>query len=70
MRSYSNADMGFSYRHCGVPDDVIFTAALFQGRAGDPDAIAAEMAEIKAQARGEPAAQPHRRLHLQESAGP
>jgi UDP-N-acetylmuramate dehydrogenase len=47
MRSYSNADMGFSYRHCGVPDDVIFTAALFQGRAGDPDAIAAEMAEIK-----------------------
>jgi UDP-N-acetylmuramate dehydrogenase len=46
-RSYSNADMGFSYRHCGVPDDVIFTAALFQGRAGDPEAIAAEMAEIK-----------------------
>jgi UDP-N-acetylmuramate dehydrogenase len=47
MRTYSNADMGFSYRHCGVPDDVIFTAALFQGRAGDPEAIAAEMAEIK-----------------------
>ena len=47
MRSYSNPDMGFSYRHCGVPDDVIFTAALFQGRAGDPEAIAAEMAEIK-----------------------
>jgi UDP-N-acetylmuramate dehydrogenase len=47
MRAYSNADMGFSYRHCAVPDDVIFTAALFQGRAGDPEAIAAEMAEIK-----------------------
>ena len=47
LRSYSNAEMGFSYRHCGVPDDVIFTAALFQGRAGEPEAIAAEMAEIK-----------------------
>jgi len=47
MRSYSNAEMGFSYRHCGVPDDVIFTAALFQGSKGDPEAIAAEMASIK-----------------------
>jgi len=46
-RSYSNAEMGFSYRHCGVPDDVIFTQALFQGRAGENEAIAAEMAEIK-----------------------
>jgi UDP-N-acetylmuramate dehydrogenase len=47
VRGYSNAEMGFSYRHCGVPDDVIFTAALFQGRAGDSVAIAAEMASIK-----------------------
>jgi UDP-N-acetylmuramate dehydrogenase len=45
--TYSNADMGFSYRHCGVPEDVIFTSAVFQGRAGDPATIAAEMAEIK-----------------------
>ena len=47
IRSYSNAEMGFSYRHCGVPEDVIFTSATFQGRAGEADAIAAEMAEIK-----------------------
>ena len=47
IRTFTNADMGFSYRHCGVPDDVIFTAATFQGRAGDPEQIAAEMAEIK-----------------------
>jgi UDP-N-acetylmuramate dehydrogenase len=47
LRTFSNADMGFSYRHCGVADDVIFTAALFQGRSGDADAIAAEMAAIK-----------------------
>ena len=46
-RTYSNADMGFSYRHCGVSDDVIFTQALFQGRAGNAEEIAAEMAAIK-----------------------
>jgi len=46
IRTYTNADMGFGYRHCGVPDDVIFTAALFQGQPGDPAAIAAEMEEI------------------------
>ena len=47
-RIYSNADMGFSYRHCSVPEDVIFTGALLQGRADDPEKIAAEMADIKA----------------------
>jgi UDP-N-acetylmuramate dehydrogenase len=47
LRTYSNAEMRFSYRHCGVPNDVIFTAALFQGHAGEPEAIAAEMASIK-----------------------
>jgi UDP-N-acetylmuramate dehydrogenase len=47
LRTFTNAEMGFSYRHCGVPDDVIFTAAVLQGRAGDSEAIAAEMAEIK-----------------------
>jgi UDP-N-acetylmuramate dehydrogenase len=47
LRSFSNAEMGFSYRHCSVADDVIFTAAVFQGRAGDAEAIAAEMAAIK-----------------------
>jgi len=48
VRTFSNAEMGFSYRHSGVGDDVIFTSATFAGRAGDPDAIAGEMAEIKA----------------------
>ena len=45
-RVYSNADMGFSYRHCSVADDVIFTQALFQGVPGDAAAIAAEMNKI------------------------
>jgi UDP-N-acetylmuramate dehydrogenase len=47
VRTFSNSDMGFSYRHCGVPDDVIFTTAVLQGRAGVPDEIAAKMATIK-----------------------
>jgi len=46
LHVYSNADMGFSYRHSSVPDDVIFTEALFQGRSGDAEAIAAEMDKI------------------------
>jgi len=47
LRTYSNAEMGFAYRYCAVLDDVIFTSAVFQGRAGDPEAIAAEMDNIK-----------------------
>ena len=47
VRTFSNADMGFSYRHCGAPDDVVFVSALFQGRPGDVAQIESEMAEIK-----------------------
>lgn len=46
VRVYTHAEMGFAYRHCGVPDDVIFTEGLFQGRSGDRDAILAEMDRI------------------------
>ena len=45
-RAFSNAEMGFSYRHSSAPDDVMFTAATFQGRPGDPRAIEAEMERI------------------------
>jgi UDP-N-acetylmuramate dehydrogenase len=41
-----NADMGYTYRHCGVPADYIFTQALYAGERGDPAAIAAEMDKI------------------------
>ncbi|MGH7247598.1 MAG: UDP-N-acetylmuramate dehydrogenase, partial [Pseudomonadota bacterium] len=34
------------YRHCGAPDDFIFTQALFAGERGDAAAIAAEMERI------------------------
>jgi UDP-N-acetylmuramate dehydrogenase len=41
-----NADMHYAYRHCGAPDDLIFTQALFHGERGDPATIAAEMDKI------------------------
>jgi len=44
----THAEMHFGYRGCGVPDDVVFTQALFQGRPGEPAAIAAEMDAITA----------------------
>ena len=47
LRTFSNSEMGFSYRHCSAPDDVIFTAAVLQGRAGEPEQIAGEMVTIK-----------------------
>ena len=45
-RVFSNAEMGFSYRHSSAPEDVIFTRATLQGRPGEPEAIEAEMERI------------------------
>jgi UDP-N-acetylmuramate dehydrogenase len=42
----SKAYMSFAYRHCGAPDDYIFTQATFRGERGDPEIIAAEMDKI------------------------
>ncbi|PVE25340.1 UDP-N-acetylenolpyruvoylglucosamine reductase [Microvirga sp. KLBC 81] len=44
--SFTNAQMGFTYRHSSVPEDVIFTEAVFEGRPGNPDEILAEMNAI------------------------
>jgi UDP-N-acetylmuramate dehydrogenase len=46
IRVYSNADLHYTYRHCGAPEDVIFTQAIFEGQPGDRDTIAAEMDKI------------------------
>ena len=48
LTTYTSDAMGFTYRHCGVADDVIFTSARFAGTAGDPETIRIEMAEITA----------------------
>jgi UDP-N-acetylmuramate dehydrogenase len=45
-RAFSNAEMGFAYRHSSAPDDIVFTTAIFQGRPGDAAAIEAEMERI------------------------
>ncbi|MEZ5828301.1 MAG: UDP-N-acetylmuramate dehydrogenase [Hyphomicrobiales bacterium] len=42
------ADFHYRYRHCGAPEDYIFTEALFQGEPGDPATILVEMDEIAA----------------------
>jgi UDP-N-acetylmuramate dehydrogenase len=41
-------ELHYTYRHCGAPEDCIFTEALFQGEAGDPAKILAEMDDIAA----------------------
>lgn len=46
VHQFDRAAMGFSYRHCSVADDVMFTEAVFQGRAGDPQKIQDEMNAI------------------------
>jgi UDP-N-acetylmuramate dehydrogenase len=46
VHRFDHAAMGFTYRHCDVADDIIFTEAVFQGRAGDRETILAEMNAI------------------------
>jgi UDP-N-acetylmuramate dehydrogenase len=46
ITTFTNADMHYTYRHCGAPEDVIFTEAVFQGAPGDPAVIAGEMDKI------------------------
>ena len=46
LHVFGNGDMHYSYRHCGAPEDIIFTQALFAGTPGDPAVIAAEMDKI------------------------
>ena len=48
IRTFSAAQMGFSYRHSSAPGDVVFTRAVFQGRAGETDEILAQMERITA----------------------
>ncbi|MEW5964279.1 MAG: UDP-N-acetylmuramate dehydrogenase [Pseudomonadota bacterium] len=40
------ADMGFTYRHCAISPDWIFTEATFEGTPGDPAEIARAMEEV------------------------
>lgn len=44
---FTNADMGFSYRHSSLPEDIIFTHALLRGEQEDVEVIKARLQEIK-----------------------
>jgi UDP-N-acetylmuramate dehydrogenase len=41
-----NEDMSYTYRHCGVSEDFIFTQALYRGEPGDPDELRRQMQEV------------------------
>ena len=41
-----NAGMGFTYRHCGLPLDYIFTQATYEGTPGNPAEIEAAMRDV------------------------
>jgi len=43
----SNADMGYAYRHCSAPKDLIFTSVVMEGYAEDKDVIRAAMDEVQ-----------------------
>lgn len=43
----SNADMGYAYRHCSAPKDLIFTSVVMEGYAEDRDVIRAAMDEVQ-----------------------
>ncbi|WP_409018717.1 UDP-N-acetylmuramate dehydrogenase [Brevundimonas vesicularis] len=40
------ADFGYTYRHSNAPADIIWIEARFEGRADEPQAVAARIAEI------------------------
>jgi UDP-N-acetylmuramate dehydrogenase len=48
LKVLSNADMKYTYRHCGAPEDMIFTSALLQGKPGNRHEIIAAMDKITA----------------------
>jgi UDP-N-acetylmuramate dehydrogenase len=46
LHTLTVAEMHYGYRHCGAPDDLIFTQALFHGEAGETAQILAEMEAV------------------------
>jgi UDP-N-acetylmuramate dehydrogenase len=45
-------DMGHSYRHCALPEDLIFLSARLRARPGDRETIAKRMEEIRTSRHG------------------
>jgi UDP-N-acetylmuramate dehydrogenase len=47
IHTFTNADMKFVYRNCGVDPSVIFTSARFRGTPAAPEAIRARMNDVQ-----------------------
>ncbi len=47
LHVFTNADMGYAYRHCSAPKDLIFTSVVMEGYAEDKDVIRAAMDEVQ-----------------------
>lgn len=47
IRTFSNADLGYSYRHSELPDGAIVLSATFRGHPEQPEKIQAEMDRIQ-----------------------
>jgi UDP-N-acetylmuramate dehydrogenase len=47
LHVFSNADMGYAYRHSSAAKDLIFTSGLFEGYKLDKDEIRAKMDEVQ-----------------------
>jgi UDP-N-acetylmuramate dehydrogenase len=45
--AFTNADMKFAYRNCGVDPSVIFTSARFRGKTAAPETIRMRMSEVQ-----------------------
>jgi UDP-N-acetylmuramate dehydrogenase len=45
--AFTNADMKFVYRNCGVDPSIIFTSARFRGKIAAPEAIRMRMNEVQ-----------------------
>src|SRR5215475_13626766 len=47
VHTFSNAEMKFVYRNCGIDPSITFTSARFRGRPAAPEAIRARMNEVQ-----------------------
>lgn len=46
IRSFTNAELGFAYRHCGLPEDAVVIDATFEGIPDNPAAIHERMTTL------------------------
>lgn len=46
--AYTPEDMDMQYRHCGVPEEMIFVGAVFEGKAENKDLVRERLKDIKA----------------------